>query len=165
MSEKTLLSLLKLLAKILIIAIITILYLVFVGGVHVVHDNYMFPALKDGDLAITYKLNTPYNGDIIAYSASDNDGKTSFGRVVGIPGDVINITNDGSFTVNGLVPYEVIYYQTMPLNSSITYPYTVNDGEVFVLSDMREEGHDSRIYGGITKHYGKVVLLLRRRGF
>ena len=164
MKEKTLIALLKLVVKILTIVIIAILINVFVAEVHVVHSNNMYPALRDGDLVITYKLSSPYNGDIIAYKISLN-GKITFGRVVGIGGDVINITNDGSYTVNGLVPYEVIYYKTEPFESTVTYPYEVRSGEVFVLSDMREEGNDSRIYGGITKNYGKVVLFMRRRGF
>lgn len=161
--EKTKLAWIKLLVKILSIILITFLILYFVIGIYLCHDNNMFPKVCDGDLAITLKLGKNYSGDIIVYK---QDNKTYFGRVVAVEGDTINITGDGTYTVNGTIPYEVIYYKTnINEKSNIKYPYTLKEGELFVLNDMRDNLDDSRLFGSITKAYGKVVLLFRRRGF
>ena len=161
--EKTIRAARRLLIKIIVVAAIIAVLLVFVGGVHVSHNINMFPAVADGDLAITYKLGGYYNGDIVVYEV---DGIKRFGRVVGIPGDEIDISEDGHYTINGSVPYETIYFSTHPADqSNITYPYRIQDGEVFILNDLRDDATDSRIYGGISNLKGKVVLLIRRRGF
>ena len=155
-------SLARLLAKIAVIAIAIYVLTQIVGGVFVAHDNNMFPAVRDGDLCITFRLGGYYNGDVVAF---EQDGMTTFGRVVGIPGDVIDITEETGLMVNGMTPYEVVYYKTKPQDPAVTYPYTVQDGEWFVLCDQREDAPDSRTFGGVTAPKGKIVLQLRRRGF
>ena len=161
--QKTVRALRRLLIKIIVLAILIAILLVYVGGIAVSHDNNMFPAVNDGDLAILYKLGGYYNGDIVLYEA---DGKSHFGRVAGIPGDVIDIGEEGGYKINGSMPYETIYFEThKEPSSAITYPYTVKEGEVFILNDMRENTKDSRILGGVSTIKGKVVLLIRRRGF
>lgn len=155
-------SILRLVIKIGVIAAVTFVLTQIVGGVFVAHDNNMFPAVRDGDLCITYRLGGYYNGDVVAF---EHGGITTFGRVVGIPGDVIDIREETGFTVNGMTPYEVVYYKTLPQDPTIAYPYAVRDGEIFVLCDQREDAQDSRTFGPVKKPKGKVVLQLRRRGF
>lgn len=155
----------KFICKLVIIVVAVILLLQFVGEIHVLHSNDMFPALRDGDLCITYKLQKPISEEIIAFEA---DGKVRFGRVVGVEGDVIDISEEGQYTINGNIPYETVFYDTKRVeNSTIQYPYTVEAGSYFVLCDQRETGHDSRAYGAIpaTDVKGTVVLMLRHRGW
>ena len=154
-------ALLRLLSKIALIVITITTLLTFVGGVFICHDNDNFPMVKDGDLVITYRLDKYYSGDFIVYEV---EGKRYFGRVVAVPGDVIDF-NETYYTVNGLAPYEIVYYKTEVRESSVAYPYEVQDGEVFVLADFREDGRDSRLFGAVSNIKGKVVLLLRGRGF
>ena len=161
--KKTSKALVKLLAKILIIAIVATVLLTVVGGLFISHDNNMFPAVGDGDLAITYRLGAYRTGDIVVY---ENQGENLFGRIVATEGDIVEINEDGQYKVNGLVPYETIYFETRPAESlNITYPYTVKEGEVFILNDLRDNDSDSRSIGGVSHLKGKVVLLIRRRGF
>ena len=155
-------SILRLTIKIGVIAAAAFVLTQIVGGVFVAHDNNMFPAVRDGDLCITYRLGGYYNGDVVAFERDDN---ITFGRVVGIPGDVIDIQEETGFTVNGMTPYEVVYYRTLPQDPAIVYPYVVRDDEIFVLCDQREDAQDSRTFGAVTKPKGKLVLQLRRRGF
>ena len=150
--------------KIIGYGLLLILILNFVIGIYQIHDNDMFPSLRDGDLVITYKLGGYYTGDVVVYKA---DGKTHYGRVVGVDGDEINITEADYYTVNDTIPYEQIFYPTKA-GDKITYPYKIQQGEVFILGDMRQQAKDSREFGAIhTKNIkGKVVLLLfRGRGF
>lgn len=156
-------ALLKFIIKLAVVAAIVFVLLTFVGGIFICHNNDMHPSVRDGDLLITFKLGTYHAGDVIAYKLDDS---TLFGRVVGEPGDRIVIDEEGNFYINDLLQMETIYYETKPREGSqITYPYTIQSGELFVLTDMREQGYDSRVFGGVTKPLGKVVLQIRRRGF
>lgn len=155
----------KFLLKLLCIGAAGYVILTFVLGVYVVHDNDMFPTVRDGDLVITFKLQDMLYGDVIIYRYG---GTTRLGRIVALPGDVIEIDEEGLYMINGSVPYETVYYETKrPENSPVEYPYMVREGELFVLNDMRENMNDSREYGAIRKKDAKggLVLQLRRRGW
>ncbi len=154
-----------LLIKIGVVAGIVVILVTVVGGVFICHTNDMYPAVRDGDLLITFRLGTYRTGDIVAYDYEDN---TLYGRIVCEPGDEVYLDEDGTFTVNGNTPYEAIFYRTEPRDMSpVTYPYVVGSDEYFLMVDAREEGLDSRALGAVEKSRlkGKVVLQLRRRGF
>lgn len=149
--------------KIVVYGLLLILLLNYVIGIYQIHDNDMFPSLRDGDLVITYKLGGYYTGDVVVYKY---DNKVHYGRICAVASDEIYITEDNYYTVNGNIPYESIFYPTNP--GSLTYPYNVKEDEVFILGDMRQQAQDSREFGAIHKKNikGKVVLLLfRGRGF
>lgn len=158
-------ELLRFLLKLCAAAIIGWAILTFVLGIYVVHGNDMYPALRDGDLCITWRLSEPGYGDIVAY---DCDGVRRFGRVVGMPGDVIDIDDSGSYTLNGGVPDETVYYETRK-DPEITqfYPSTVGDQGVFLMNDYRDSTADSRRFGTIPLTFtdGSVAILLRRRSW
>jgi signal peptidase I len=152
-----------LLIKIGVVAAVIWILINWVGGVFICHTSDMYPSLRDGDLVITYRLGEYKNGDIVAY---DYNGQIFFGRVIGEPGDEIFLDEAGTFTLNGMTPYETIYYTTQLRDSdSMSFPYTVKEGEYFVLCDAREQGIDSRNFGPVTDLKGRVVLQIRRRGF
>lgn len=161
MNRKTLKALIRLIIKLIVISIISLILFTFIIGVHVCHSNDMAPMVKDGDLVITYKIDKPYKDDIVVYR---KNGKKYFGRIVAVPGDTINFDESG-YLVNGSYPFETVFYQTTIGSGDIVYPLTLGEGEYFVLADYRIEGLDSRTIGTIKDIDGKVVLLLRRRGF
>ena len=115
----------------------------------------MYPMVADGDLAIAYKLDGYYNGDVVVYTYGDKD---YFGRVIAIEGDTIDFTDIG-YTLNGNYPMERIFYKTEPAPNEITYPITIKKGEVYVLGDYREQSTDSRVFGPVSDLKGKIVLL------
>ncbi|MBQ2309340.1 MAG: signal peptidase I [Erysipelotrichales bacterium] len=153
----------RLIAKVDGILLAGILLWLFIGEIRIVHNRDMEPSLKDGDLCVTYKASSYYPGDIVLYRF---EGVWRFGRVAASTGDVVEIREDGYYTVNGIVPYETGTMKTYPAaGRAVGYPYTVKEGEVFVLNDAREEGNDSRLFAGVSDLHGKVVLVIRRRGF
>lgn len=123
----------------------------------------MFPALKDGDLAIAFRLQPEYvKNDVVAYQTADG---SRFGRVIACGGDVVTISESGVLQVNGTIQAGEILYPTYALEG-LTYPYRVPEKSLFVLGDYRTQAADSRLFGAIPLSMvdGKVITLLRRRG-
>ena len=153
------------LIKIVTITLIFYLALTYVFGIFLMSGNYMFPAIRDGDLAITYKLESPISNECIVY---EHDGKAYFGRLIARAGDVIDITENGELLLNGNRPSEQVFYTThQEPTSGIVFPYTVPENGVFVLNDFRDETYDSRVIGAISEDdiRGRIIFVIRRRGF
>lgn len=80
-------------------------------------------------------------GEIIAFY---NNDKVLVKRVVGLPGDTIEIDNDGVLYVNGERQSET-YVMTLSLEPcDITFPAEVPKDSYFVLGDRRTTSMDSR---------------------
>jgi len=155
----------SLLIKIAAIVLAVWLVFAFVLGLTINYGNNMHPAVNDGDLVVSLKLQRPYLNAAVLYR---HDGKTRTGRVVGLPGNVIDISGKGELLVNGAIASEDVYYPTKKAeNSKVTYPYTVEEGKAFILNDYREDTDDSRAFGAIdlSEIDGPLILSLRRRGF
>jgi signal peptidase I len=121
--------------------------------------------VRDGDLVITLRLQKPFINAAVMYR---HDGRTTVGRVIAMEGSVVDISKNGTFTVNGNAPSEEVFYPTYPADGSdIKYPYTVPEGKVFILNDFREDTNDSRSFGAVDTGdlQGTLLLTMRRRGF
>lgn len=124
----------------------------------------MFPALKDGDLMIAFRLQGEYaKGDVIAYRA---EGQRHVGRIVAGAGDAVAMDAEGTLTVNDAVQTGEILYPTYPRGEGEAYAVTVPEGCVYVLGDYRTQTLDSRDFGPVALDAveGKVITILRRRG-
>ena len=162
--QKLIASLLRFIIKLAVLALTAYILLTFVVGVFVNHSNDMYPSVRDGDLVITLRVKNSVYGDVVAYTVN---GTRHFGRVVAMGGDEVYIDEEGRFTVNGYSQVETIYYETKPAGGGVTFPYTVGEGELFILNDLRDNVTDSRTFGSIPAQNveGSIVLSLRRRGF
>lgn len=162
--KKRLHPLIKLLIKIAVLGVIIFLVLTYVLGFYRMTGNNMFPFVKDGDLCIVYKLDEYTTGDVVAYK--NKNGKTKIGRIVAVGGQEVNFPKDGGYTVDGYQPAEEITYQTFGADR-VKYPTEVGKNEFFVMNDFRSDTDDSRQIGSIkeSKIYGKLLFLIRRRGF
>ena len=172
----------KLVAKLAILVAMFVAIFHFIFGIHYLRGNYMFPAFRDGDLVMTYKLEEAVKNDVVLY---DLNGEDRLGRIVGYAGDTIEFSVDGELMVNGCVASEEIFYPTTERNETKNYSqtnddgndtsnasekdvYTVPDGTVYILNDYRSEGTtDSRNFGAVSTNAlkGKIFLMIRRRGF
>ena len=128
-----------------------------------VNGNDMFPSLKDGDLALGFRLEREYrSGDVVLYEAA---GTLHFGRILDQGGSSVNINGNGSVQINGVTESGEILFPTEDAGT-LAYPYKVPEGSLFILGDYRTDANDSRKYGAIPKSKikGKVLTILRRRG-
>lgn len=141
------------------------LWLLFgvVLGVGPVTTGEMAPRICSGDVMLYWRLSQSFNeGDVVVYTA---DGEERLGRVVARPGDEVTITESGELMVNGAVVVESdITTPTPRYESAVDYPVHLGTDELFVLADLREGGHDSRLYGPIARSQikGNVISVLRR---
>lgn len=122
----------------------------FIHPVIMVGDA-MSPTIKDGGVIIvakeSFKRSPPGVGSIVNFQRDFGDteekGTNSIRRIIGVPGDEIEIKN-GSLYRNGEIVREP--YATGRMSES--YSKTLlGEGEIFVLGDNREGGIDSRHLG------------------
>ena len=163
-SQPSVLSdLLFLFLKVLMIGMFLVLFFTFMFGITQVQDNSMNPAVKEGDLAIYYRLQKSYaKGDVIIVSYN---GETQIRRVIALPGDTVDIDERG-LVINGYSQIESdISTRTEPYIDGITFPVTLAQDEIFVLGDNRPKAVDSRMYGAvkISATQGQLMTLIRRR--
>ncbi len=97
----------------------------------------------------------PAYGDVIVFEYPKDPSLDYIKRVVGLPGDVIEIRNK-QFVRNGEPVTEVYARQTEPNVIQPTVrdnfgPYTVPEGEYFVMGDNRDNSQDSRFWGTVEK--------------
>lgn len=155
---------LRLLIRVALLAAVCCLLLTQVFLLTRVHEQGMFPALKDGDLAIGFRLNKDAlsKKDVIVYRV---DGAQRVGRIVARGNDVVEITENGTLIVNGTPQLEEIVYPTEG-GTLLEYPYRVPQGSVFVLGDFRTNTVDSRNLGAIPMESieARIITILRRRG-
>ena len=153
------------LIKLAAIALAVWLLFTCILGLVIHYGNNMHPAIRDGDLIISLRVQRPYLNAAVLY---EHDGKMCLGRVVGMPGNTIDISDVGALTVNGTAPAEEVFYPTYRCETSdISYPYTVGEDQVFILNDFRDDTNDSRMFGAVSMKdvKGPVLLMLRRRSF
>lgn len=145
------------LAAVLLILFTQVFLLTQVSG------NDMFPAIKDGDLVLAYRLEKALSkNDVVVYT---HDGQYRIGRIIGREGDVIMMDETGNLLVNGTAQGGEILYPTYA-KENFTYPYVVPEKSYFLLGDYRTQTEDSRDFGSVSAAdvEGKVITILRRRG-
>ena len=153
------------LIKLAVIALAVWMLFTFVLGLVIHYGNNMHPAIRDGDLIISLRVQRPFLNAAVLY---ERDGEMCLGRVVGMPGDTVDISDEGALTVNGAAPAEEVFYPTHRSETlDIKYPYTVGEDQVFILNDFRSDTSDSRTFGAVDMKdvKGPVLLMLRRRSF
>lgn len=157
-------ALLKLAIKIVSICLVIAFVFTFIFGMYRVNDTSMVPNISPGDMILFYRLDKDFVvGETVVYSYKKEN---KIGRIVAMPGDVVNIDEKG-LVVNNSHQYEPkIYKETLPFTDGIKYPVKLKENEIFLLADNRDKSVDSRLFGPVEKKYikGKIFTLLRRRG-
>lgn len=155
-------ELIQLIIRIVVIAAVAWLLLSHVFLITQAKGQDMFPAVKDGDLIIAFRLQQEYSkGDIVVCTV---DGRQYIGRIAANENDNIYLSETGTLTVNGTVQGGEIIYPTYA-REPLEYPFHVPEGHVFLLGDYRTNSEDSRDFGPVSYNQvqGKVITILRRR--
>jgi len=158
----------RLLFRDLIFALmIAALVVVFMVQPVKVEGTSMLPRLHDGERIFVNKLiyydeyrwaPRVERGDIVVFWFPDDPSKSYIKRVVGLPGDTVEI-REGRVRINGSELEEVYLdpkFNSSPKSQPAVY---VRPNYYFVMGDNRDNSSDSRTWGLVPKKYvyGKAL--------
>lgn len=136
----------------------------FVIQPHKVSGGSMESTLHDGELILTnkllYRFGEPKRGDVITFKSLQDPSKDFIKRIIGLPGDKVEIGNNTVKIYNRESPdgfyLDEVYLDpgndTEPksfftLDKAIEVP----PGEYMVMGDNRQNSFDSRDWGTLPK--------------
>ncbi len=107
---------------------------------------------------LAYLLDEPARGDVIIFHHPDGSGLDIIKRVIGVPGDTIEV-RQGQLFINNLPTREP--YPVLPAAYDAS-PVLVGTGMLYVLGDNRADSADSHTWGVLsqTNLIGKAWLSL-----
>lgn len=119
---------------------------------------------------VSYLVSDPQFGDIAVFDAPDAKEEMLIKRVIGVPGDTIEIrqtsyidgsgveVRDGEIVRNGEVLDEP-YFINRPCRNCNDRTWTLGENEYFFVGDNRNRSNDSRAFGPISRDriIGKAI--------
>jgi signal peptidase I len=134
------------------IAVLAVLALAFFLRMPQVSGLSMAPHIASGEIVLintmAYRLRVPARGDIIAFHHDGPTPETFIKRIIGLPGDSIEIRR-GQVFLNGSQLQEP--YVQFPDTQSFP-AITVPSGSLYVLGDNRADSEDSRVFGFVPQN-------------
>ena len=124
-----------------IVAAVAVLIATLVLPVLQIEGTSMEPTLVNGDIVLLTKTTNFDRGELCGFAWNN---KLLIKRVVGIPGDWIEIDTDGTVYLNGEMLEEPYAQQLAVGECDLEFPFQVPQEAYFVLGDMRESSIDSR---------------------
>jgi len=115
-----------------------------------VRGSSMEPTLHNGQYLVvgklTYWLHPPGRGDIIVFEPPNSSGEDYIKRIVGLPGEQVEIRS-GKMWVDGVLFEEPYIANPSPYSGS----WNLRDEEYFVLGDNRGNSSDSHSWGMLPR--------------
>jgi signal peptidase I len=111
-----------------------------------VPSGSMESTIMTGDRVIgfrlTYDFTEPERGDIIMFRFPDDESQMFIKRIIGLPGETINIIDGKVYINDSKTPLEEPYLTVIPEGSS--GPFVVPADSYFMMGDNRNVSFDSR---------------------
>lgn len=141
-----------------IVVIFALLIRYFAIQPFIVDGSSMLPNYTDKEYLlaekISYLIGDPGRGDVIVFQYPKNPSLNYIKRIIGLPGETVEINNDQIKVINSAHPNGLILTETYIPKDSLTevtqangLKVTLKDNEFFVLGDNREHSSDSREWG------------------
>ncbi len=129
---------------------LTYLVITFVGQRTEVSGESMEATLADGDNLIvdkiSYRFRDPQRFDIIVFPFQYQEDTLFIKRIIGLPGETVQIGEDGTIYINGEVLKESYGREIISkdLIGIAANPIVLGEDEYFVMGDNRNNSTDSR---------------------
>ncbi len=134
-----------------------------------VKGSSMEPSFYDHEYLIvdeiSYRFKDPQRGDVIVFRYPRNPQEYFIKRIVGTPGDKIQIKDGGIYIYNIDNPQGVAIDEPYLLDGTKTYSLakeviTLGEEEYYVFGDNRNSSKDSRSFGAVKRSFiiGRVLL-------
>jgi signal peptidase I len=113
----------------------------------------MEPTINVGETVLAVP-GEPVRGDVVVFTGGDLDPSMQLKRVIGLPGDVVEIRVDGRVYVNEVALDEPYLFKDAhgtaePTLAAGEARWVIAAGQLFVLGDRRQRSMDSRMFGPI----------------
>ena len=131
-----------------IVFLLTYLVIHYIGQRTQVSGSSMEATLSDGDNLIvdkiSYRFHDPERYDIIVFPYKSEKNTYYIKRIIGLPGEVVQIDEDGTIYVDGEVLEESYGREVILDPGEAEEPIALGEDEYFVLGDNRNASSDSR---------------------
>lgn len=125
----------------ILVAAIAVLISVYILPVLHIYGTSMTPSLNNGELVVALKTTDLKHGDVVAFYYNN---KLLVKRVVGVPGDWVDLAKNGDFYVNGELLEEPYIEEKDFGDCNVTLPLQVPESRYFLVGDHRSVSIDSR---------------------
>jgi signal peptidase I len=157
--------------RLILIALAIVLPIrIFIVAPFIVDGTSMEPNYHNGEYLlvdeISYRLQPPQRGDVVVFHPPDAADVYYIKRIVGLPGETIQIT-DGQIVISnhanpqGIFLNESGYLIGASASASEFTKVTLKENEYFVIGDNRDNSRDSRRIGPVSKDHFKGKAMLR----
>ena len=113
-----------------------------------VNGSSMVPTLENGDQLmmekVSYRFGDPERFDIVVFPYAYQEKTYFIKRVIGLPGETVQIDMDGNIYIDGEILEEDYGAETIEYPGLALDPITLGEDEYFVLGDNRNNSEDSR---------------------
>ena len=130
------------------IVVLTFLMIRYVGQRTRVDGSSMEKTLTNGDNLIvdkiSYRFHKPERFDIIVFPYQYKEDTYFIKRIIGMPGETVQITDKGEILINGEELVESYGREVIKDPGLASDPITLGEDEYFVMGDNRNYSKDSR---------------------
>ena len=146
---------------VLLVLCLSYLFITFVGQRTEVQGSSMEATLSNGDQLIvdkiSYRFRDPKRYDIIVFPFRYEDNTFYIKRIIGLPGETIQIDGEGNIWVNGEILEESYGRQMIRDPGLAAEPITLGEDEYFVMGDNRNNSSDSRVEAVGNIHRNEII--------
>lgn len=127
------------------------------GSLFLVRGGSMRPTLRDGDLILVRRVSgkgaSYQRGSIVVAEmpslSGDDSLLTNVKRVVGLPGELVRVGNDGAVSIEGTSLAEPYLAVGAPATPGPGLSWLCDDDAYFLMGDNRADSGDSRLFGPV----------------
>jgi signal peptidase I len=133
-------------------------------GDHILVNKFVYGIKLPFTDQILIPVSMPTHGDIVVFKYPEDESKDFIKRVVGEPGDIVEVRNKSVYVNGKLADTAHIQHADPEIRQDrrdFFGPVTVPPGSYFVMGDNRDHSLDSRFWGFVklNKIRGKAFLI------